>query len=467
MYSGQTNIDPGRPAVVLNVDDNPASLYAKSRTLRRAGFHVLEATNGEDALQIVDREAPSLVLLDVQLPDMSGLEVCRRIKAAPATYLLPVLHISATYKSDLIKEESQESGADIYLVEPVSGEELITVVRTLLRLRRSELGLAESETRLRLATEGAQIATWDLDLRTGEAVWSSRLHELLGYPADSKRATWQMWRSRIHPDDVAAVDEALDAAKAGRELFQCEHRVLPADGSAERWLAPRGRIYPDPQGNNTRVIGVATDVTVRRRMDEERERLFALEQAARADAEHAARLKDQFLATLSHELRNPMSAVLGWLHLLRGGRLSAPQAEQALETIERNARLQNQLINDILDVSRIITGQFRLELAPLRVIPVLNDAIETVRPAAAAKSIAIDLDLGAVDSWVQGDAGRLQQVFINLLGNAIKFSAAHTRIRIASSQRDQMIVVAVADQGEGISADVLPHIFERFRQADG
>src|SRR4029077_19427003 len=114
--------------------------------------------------------------------------------------------------------------------------------------------------------------------------------------------------------------------------------------------------------------------------EKESQRLFQLEHAARAEAENAARLKDQFLATLSHELRNPMSAVLGWLHLLRAGRLSAAQAEQALETIERNARLQNQLINDILDVSRIITGQFRLELEPVRAIPILKDANQTVRP---------------------------------------------------------------------------------------
>ena len=156
--------------VVLNVDDNEPSLYAKSRILRRAGFEVLEASDGATALQLVADRQPQLVLLDVQLPDISGLEVCRRIKSDPATRRIPVLHISATHVSETDQQIGMEHGAEIYLVEPVAPEELITVVRTLLRLRHTEVGLAASEERLRLATESAGLGTCDIDLRTGDAV---------------------------------------------------------------------------------------------------------------------------------------------------------------------------------------------------------------------------------------------------------------------------------------------------------
>lgn len=170
--------------LVLNVDDNESNLRAKSHVLRHAGFDVCEATTGRDALRMVAERMPALVLLDVRLPDISGLEVCRRIKSAPATQRIPVLHVTASYTADDAQLVSAESGADIFLVEPISPEELTTVVRTLLRLRTTEVGLAESEARLRLATEAAEIATWELDLRSGAAIWSTHFHELLGLRPD-------------------------------------------------------------------------------------------------------------------------------------------------------------------------------------------------------------------------------------------------------------------------------------------
>ena len=204
---------------------------------------------------------PALVLLDVQLPDISGLEVCRRIKSNPDTRRLPVLHISATYTTEADREISAKSGADIFLVEPVGPEELITVVRTLLRLRTTEQGLADSETRLRLAAEGAQIATWDMDLRSGHSVWSARLYQMLGYP-NRTAATPRGRMARAHPSgDVDACDRALDATRAGA-LFQQEHRILRADTGEERWIAPVGeRTSATRRARMTRLIGVATDVT--------------------------------------------------------------------------------------------------------------------------------------------------------------------------------------------------------------
>jgi DNA-binding response OmpR family regulator len=157
-----------RAAAVLNVDDNEIGRYTKTKILQQAGFEVIEAGNGIDALKIVREQRPQLVLLDLQLPDLNGFEVCRRIRSEPATARLPVLHITATGRSWADAEAtSVESGGDILLTQPIEPQELITVVRTLLRLRASEIGLAESEERMRLAIEGAGIGTWELDLRTG------------------------------------------------------------------------------------------------------------------------------------------------------------------------------------------------------------------------------------------------------------------------------------------------------------
>jgi hypothetical protein len=453
---------------ILNVDDNDAGRYAKTRLLRGAGFVVIEADCGEDALRLVAEEAPALVLLDVQLPDISGVEVCRRIKSAPETRRLPVLHISATYTTEADREISAKSGADIFLIEPVGPEELITVVRTLLRLRLSEIGLSESETRLRLAAEGAHIATWDMDLRTGRSVWSPRLYRMLGYEADGADAAWERWRERIHPDDVEAVERGLEATRTVRSLFQQEHRIVRADTGEQRWIAPVASVHPDERGALTRLIGVATDVTARKQEEASRERLLALEHIARAEAEDAARMRDQFLATLSHELRTPMSSILGWLHLARSGRLDPPALERALATIEQNARLQNQLINDILDVSRIINGRLRLALARVAPLELLRASIDSVRPAAAARRVEIDSRVDDADAGIliKGDPGRLQQVFNNLLGNAIKFSADGGRVEVFGHRDGERVRIVIRDAGQGIEPSLLPHIFERFRQGD-
>jgi hypothetical protein len=453
--------------VILNVDDNEPSLYAKSRTLRRAGFEVVEAHDGRTALALVAEKSPQLVLLDVHLPDISGLEVCRRIKSEPASQRVPVLHISATHVTEADQQIGLESGADVYLVEPIEPEELITVVRTLLRLRRTEVGLAASEERLRLATESAGFATWDVDLRTGNAIWSPDFYRMLGYgPAGPASLT--LWTDRIHPDDRAATLRAFEDARRDRGQFRHEHRIIRNDDGQERWLAPTGMFHLDETRQRTRFIGVMFDATDRRRADADRNELLRRESSARLAAEDAARLKDQFLANLSHELRTPMSAVLGWLHLLRTGKLAPDQHAQALETIERNARLQNQLVNDLLDVSRIVTGQLRIEQASVSPATILAAAIEAVRPQATARRVAITLTLPPEGSpLVRGDASRLQQVFTNLLVNAIKFSPQHAEIAIAMRCTSAMVEIDFVDHGEGIATDMLPLIFERFRQVDG
>jgi len=451
---------------VLNVDDDDASRDAKTRILRRARFDVLEAPDGASALRLVASHRPRLVLLEVRLPDMSGNDVCRRIKADPATKRIPVLSISSTPGSDADERLAIESGADIYLVEPLDPGELISVVRTLLRLRETEAGLAESEERLRLATDSAGLGTCDIDLRNGNAVCSAKLWEMLGHSSSGATGDISAWIDRIHPDDLTATMAAFETAERINAPFRHEHRIIRADDGSERWIAPTGRFHPDETGRRTRFIGVMLDVTERRHADAERNDLLARESSARLAAEDAARLNDQFLATLSHELRTPMSAVLGWLHLLRSGKLPRDRHAQALETIERNARLQNQLINDLLDVSRIITGKLAIERERMHPAAVVAAAIEAVNPQASAREIAIRLSPAEEMPFVFGDPNRLQQVVINLLVNAVKFSPPRGEIDVAMRSRANGVEIEVADRGEGIAPDVLPHVFDRFRQAD-
>lgn len=217
------------------------------------------------------------------------------------------------------------------------------------------------------------------------------------------------------------------------------------------------------------VAGVVTfaDITERKQAEQEREQLLSREQAARADAEAANRIKDEFLAVLSHELRTPLNPILGWTKLLRSGNLDAAKVDSALEVIERNAKLQTQLIEDLLDVSRILQGKLKLNSAPVYLASTVEAAIETVRLAAEAKAIQIQTWIEPAVRPVIGDGGRLQQVIWNLLSNAVKFTPEGGRVEVRLRQIGSHAQIQVCDTGKGISPEFLPHIFEYFRQADG
>jgi signal transduction histidine kinase len=322
---------------ILNVDDTEAMRYQKTRVLRAAGYEVVEADTGAKGLQLARELMPDLVLMDVRLPDMSGIEACRQIKSDPATRTIPVIQVSATFVTEKDQKTGLLGGADIYLTEPLEPKVLETVVSTLLQLHRTEAGLRE---------------------------------------------------------------------------------------------------------------------TVKR------------EQQARAQAEEATRLKDEFLANLSHELRTPMNIIIGWAHLLRNGPLKEEQKVRAAEAIERAARSQAQLIEDLLDVSRIVTGKFRLEMQDVKIGLVLKSAVDSLRMVASAKQIIVTLTQEAGDVTIKGDPDRLQQVFWNLLSNAVKFTPANGCVDVRMYKTESHVMVTVTDTGVGISSDFLPHVFDRFRQAD-
>ncbi|HEY0347648.1 MAG TPA: ATP-binding protein, partial [Pyrinomonadaceae bacterium] len=200
--------------------------------------------------------------------------------------------------------------------------------------------------------------------------------------------------------------------------------------------------------------------------EEEREHLLVSEQAARTEAEEANRLKDEFLATLSHELRTPLTAILGWLSMLRSGRLDDETSVRALETVERNARAQAQLIEDLVDVSRIAGGKLKLDVQPVDLLNVISAAIDIVQPAANARGVSIEVSQDAATGPVAGDAARLQQIIWNLLSNAVKFTPRDGHVYISLRHVESFAEVEVTDSGIGIDADFLPRVFERFRQAE-
>jgi len=252
--------------------------------------------------------------------------------------------------------------------------------------------------------------------------------------------------------------------------------AMPAVSGKHGFTQMQQAVRVSPLSHEGRVIGTLTiieDVTERVAREaelqaqiEERSRLLSSEKLARNEAERANRLKDEFLATISHELRNPLNAILGWAHMMRLGKLNEANMERAVETIYRNAKSQAQLVADLLDVSRIISGKLRLDVRTVDLISIVTAAIDSIRPAADAKSIRLQTMLDPAAGPISGDADRLQQIVWNLLTNAVKFTPKGGRIQVKLQRVDSHVEIVVSDSGVGISKEFLPHVFDRFRQAD-
>jgi signal transduction histidine kinase len=208
------------------------------------------------------------------------------------------------------------------------------------------------------------------------------------------------------------------------------------------------------------------DISQRKRAEEEREHLLTREHEARAAAELANQTKDEFLAIVSHELRTPLNAIVGWAGMLRSGKLADNQVSQAIEIIDRNAKVQAQLIEDILDVARIVSGKPRLDLRPVNLQQVVQSAVDSTQPAADEKNISLQLGIDSKAKPVLGDSARLEQIVWNLLTNSVKFTPAGGHINVDLISADSEVRIVVRDTGQGIAPEFLPHVFDRFRQAD-
>jgi PAS domain S-box-containing protein len=329
--------------------------------------------------------------------------------------------------------------------------------------------LRTSEARLQQALAIAELGTFDVDLRTDRVEVNEPGRAIFGWAPD-EGLTFARVETHFHPDDRArAVDTfaaAMDPSAPGS--FEVEHRIVRTDGR-ERWIRVRGQVLVSHIGDQRafRCLGTYLDVTDRRAGEEHRERLLFAERAARADAERLGRLKDEFLATVSHELRTPLNAILGWSQLLERRGLDGDEARRALETIRRNARAQAHLIDDLLDMNRIVTGKIRLEMQAVDVAVTTRAAIESVQPTARAKGVQLRDAIEGPLPPVFGDPTRLQQIVWNILSNAIKFTPSGGSVDVRVRQCDgDGIEIGVTDSGAGIAPEFLPHIFEPFRQQD-
>lgn len=294
---------------------------------------------------------------------------------------------------------------------------------------------------------------------------SSYVEKLLGYSRSEWLSTPNFWLSIVHPDDKErAAREAATifaSGKGGTSRF----RWLRKDGR-EVWVEAQSVVITDETGP-VGMRGVTMDITAAVQLEIERAELLERESQAREDAEEASRLKEEFLATVSHELRTPLNAVVGWSRLVRSGQLDKDGTAHALEVIERNASAQRQIIEDLLDVSRIITGKLRINTQRVDLLLVIHAALDAVRPAAEAKEIDLRTHLEAPDAIVRADIERLQQVLWNLLANAVKFTPQRGTVDLYLRQRGSLAEIRIEDSGPGIPSEFLPRIFERFSQADG
>jgi signal transduction histidine kinase/CheY-like chemotaxis protein len=250
-----------------------------------------------------------------------------------------------------------------------------------------------------------------------------------------------------------------------RERYEARCRLRRSQDGAWRWHSVRAVPILDPTGEPIRWLGAFVDDHELRMLVEQNQALLASEQRARQTAEDAGRMKDEFLATLSHELRTPLNAIVGWTSLLKRG-LSQDETVRAVEVIERNAQMQRRLIDELLDVSRIISGHVRLDLKPVVLDDVVAQAIETVRPVAEAKGLVLETTIEPVRQPITGDPSRLQQVFANLLDNAVKFTPAGGRVSLRLDRIGDEVRIRLSDSGIGIPPGFLPYVFDRFRQAE-
>ncbi|HEX6243660.1 MAG TPA: ATP-binding protein [Polyangiales bacterium] len=443
-------------ARILLADDNTDMREYVARLLRER-WQVQTCADGAQALKAAQAAPPDLVITDVMMPVMDGFALLAALRKDPRTRSVPVIMLSARAGEES-RVEGLEAGVDDYLAKPFSARELVARVSTHLTLSRLR-SLAERE-RQRLYDVFMQ-APVPVAVLLGQelrfAVANAHFCAMTGRTELVGKTAREAFSELAQHPGIASVAEVLDT---GKPLHVTEMAVPLLRAGTRQELYVNYAVEPLSElgGPPIGVIVVMHDVTepvlARRKLD-----------ALRDAAERASRAKDEFLSTLSHELRTPLSAIVGWSTLLRKGAVPADRMEKALETIERNAKVQARLIEDMLDLARIEQGKLVLSVGPLEMVRVVGAAIDSLRPAAEAKGVRLQSVLDS-HATIVGDADRLQQVVWNLLSNAIKFTPKGGRVHVRLQRHHSYVQLAVGDTGQGIDADFLPHVFDRFRQAD-
>jgi PAS domain S-box-containing protein len=343
----------------------------------------------------------------------------------------------------------------------------IAVITDITTRKQAEEAAHTAYRQLSFHVESSPLAVveWDSDFRVSR--WSESAERLFGWKADEVIGKHvNEWRF-VFADDVDAVALVTNRQREGVEVQGVQRNRNYTRAGTVLFCEWYNSVLRDDREKLVSVLSLVLDVTARQSAEEERAASLLRERDARRHAEEADRLKDEFLATLSHELRTPLTSILGWASMIRSGEVEGSNASRAIETIERNARSQARLIDDLLDVSRIITGNLRLDLHPLNLAPIVHAALDALRPTADVKGIRLQTKFEPDECLVKGDPNRLRQVIWNLLSNAIKFTQRDGTVNIDLKCVESTARLTVSDTGDGIAAEFLPYVFDRFRQAEG
>ena len=455
---------PGVKAGILLVDDRPANLLALEAILDPLNQRLVRATSGEEALEKLEDEEFAVILMDVRMPGMDGLRTAEVICQRESAARVPIIFLTAVSIGNADVVSGYERGAVDFLLKPFDPEILRSKVSVfvelyqkeqmikrqgaLLRQRDREAFERRSELRFRSLMDALPQCVWVARADLTFYYWNQRAVDYIGVPPTMAVPVERLFEF-VHPDDLPSLKAEWEHATANHHSAEIKVRLRRHADSEYRWFLMRGVPQLDESESVVGWIVAGTDIDT--------------EHQALQEAEAASRMKEEFLATVSHELRNPLNAIMGWVHLLRSGKLEAPKSSKALETIERNVHMQTGLIDDILDVSRIMRGKINLTFRTVRVNAVVEAALAAVRPTADAKGVTLEYEMAADSDEISGDADRLQQIVWNLLSNAIKFTPRDGRITVRVERHDDDLTLTVRDTGQGVSQDFLPHVLRQIQ----
>ena len=457
---------------ILLVDDQPNNLLALESILGENGENLVTAESGSAALRHLLHMDFAVVLLDVQMPDLDGFETANLIRQRERSRDTPIIFLTALSRSETNVFRGYELGAVDYIFKPFHPEILRSKVNVFVELfRRREAFKQQANELARMIKQNELILN-----AAAEGVFGVGLDGAATFvnPAAARmigRRAEEIAGSDIHAAVHPTFPGVMTCHLEDCRLYAVVHGEPAYDQIEETFFRSDGTSFPvefcaspmrDVGGEHLGSVITFRDITERR----------AAAQAAEAErryheAEAQNRAKDNFLATLSHELRTPMTSILGWVQFLRSGAFDDSELHEALRTIESSARLQARLIDDMLDVSRIILGKFQIDLKPTRLSEVVEAALTTARPMAADNEVQLTWTIDDRISLVDADPSRIQQVIQNLLSNAIKFTPAGKSVDLNLQRVDGSVQIRVQDEGEGIEENFLPYVFDRLRQAEG
>ena len=453
---------------ILLLEDDSADSELIRATLKNGGINceLKRITTRKEFVAELQNDNLDLILSDYLLPQFDGISALKiAIETRPN---VPFILVSGVLGEERAIEALKEGATDYVLKQRL--ERLLPSVKRALResqerreLQRAEESLRQTDDMLRAVVDASPVAIITLSLDYQVLTWNKTAEQIYG---------WE--KLEILHQPLPVIPEAYKNAFVGcvervlqnQTLKNLEFRHLRKDGSEVDINVSLAPIH-DSEGNSSCFIMTAVDITLSKKVEAERRVLLQREQKARADAEKASRIKDEFLAIVSHELRTPLNAILGWTKLISSGKIKPERFKQALEVIDRNATLQAQLIEDLLDVSRIIRGKLHLELHSVDLADVIRETVETLALAAEAKSINVQVNLDSNVKNIVGDSNRISQILWNLLSNAIKFTQEGGSVEIYLSEINSTAQIQISDTGIGICSDFLDSIFEYFHQVDG